>query len=465
MRTIVEPKEHIDKLWGKQRIREDTTYRMMRYVLRVDYDGKVLLHNVVTGRLVLLEQGEAEVVDKLPQKYEPVMEWLVAEHYLVPESYDEHEQVVKLRTILWRLEKLQAKPGIVSYTILPTTACNARCYYCFEQGCKMTTMSEKTADDLVKFMASNCSDERKVFITWFGGEPTVASHRIDQICEGLLREGVDYSSSMITNGYLFDEEMVHKAKDLWRVQFLQICVDGTEESSNRIKAFVGVGDNPYQRVMRNIGLLLDNHITVGLRMNYDLMNYREFYDLCDEVYRRFGSSKYLIVAAHEIVGEYADSNGCVNHGSDEWFTDIQIRLREKARGLGLSRGEKPLPYMNIRICGACSDSCVVITPEGGIAKCPEQFGDEQIVGHITQGIINHELVDSWKKVADYRMCIGCALYPSCTRLVNCSNKTYCHLWKSFLQQYSKIMVNGYNNYQMGGMCDGVSGTKSGICSD
>ena len=77
MKTIVEPREYIDKLWGKQHIRDGITYRMMWYVLRTDYDGKVLLHNAVTGRLVLLEQNEVYSVEKLPNKYDPAVEQLI----------------------------------------------------------------------------------------------------------------------------------------------------------------------------------------------------------------------------------------------------------------------------------------------------------------------------------------------------------------------------------------------------
>ena len=72
MKTIVKPKEHISNLWGKQRINETEEYRLMHYVLRVDHDGKVLLHNVVTGQLVELEQDEAEVLEKLPIAYNPM---------------------------------------------------------------------------------------------------------------------------------------------------------------------------------------------------------------------------------------------------------------------------------------------------------------------------------------------------------------------------------------------------------
>lgn len=464
MITIVEPKEYIDKLWGKQEKKKNETYRLMKYVLRVDIDGRVLLHNVVTGRLVILSQEEAEALDSLPISYKPVMKELVYEHYLVPEIYDEHQQVVNLRSILWKLEDLQSPKGITTYTILPTTACNARCYYCFEYNCKKATMSEQTANEVVEFIASNCIDKRRVFITWFGGEPTIASHRIDQICYGLESNNISYNSCIITNGYLFDEEMVKKAKELWHTQFVQICVDGTEESYNKVKAYVGVNDNPYQRVMRNIGLLIEKRITVGLRMNYDVDNYSEFYDLCDEAYKRFGRNKYLIVAPHAVIGEYKNHEGIINHGSDEWFTDMQIKLREKACEMGWLGYYKPLPYINIRQCGSCKDYTAVITPEGGIVKCPEQFGDDQIVGHVSTGVVNYELVNKWKEVADYQMCVDCVLFPSCTRLVNCSNKTFCHSWKNFINQYSQIIVNQYNSAYAGGSDNEISGTESGICT-
>ena len=465
MKTIVESKEHIDKLWGKQRIRENETYRMMRYVLRADYDGEVLLHNVVTGRLVILEHSEAEVVDKLPLKYKPVMEELVEGHYLVPERYDEHQQVVNLRQILWKLEDSQSTAGIVSFTILPTTACNARCYYCFEHGCKSATMTEQTANDVVDYIVKNCGEDRKVFITWFGGEPTIASRRIDQISGELLENGINYSSCMITNGYLFDEEMVKRAKDLWHVQYLQICVDGTETTSNKAKAFIGVKDSPYERVMQNIGFLLSNEIAVILRMNFDLNNYNEFKDLCKEVAKRFKGNQLLSVAAHPIIGEYQDHDGKKNHGSDEWFTEEMVELTNISRIMGLSRNGRPLPNMNIRMCGACREDSVVITPEGGIAKCPEKFTDNQLVGNVLTGVVHHELVQEWKAVADYRMCTDCKLFPCCVRLANCSNKTYCHNWKSYQLQYAKQMVRCYNAYLKGEKGNDFSGTKDGVCFD
>ena len=315
----------------------------MQYVISVKHDNQVLLHNVVTGQLVVLAQKEAEVLSRLPAGYSSEMNELIVNRYFVPIDYDEHDQVVKLRSIFRKLDDANPKSTITNYTILPTTACNARCYYCFEKGTKFQTMTKETADDVVNFIVKNCGAEKSVVIAWFGGEPTVATERIDQICEGLRENGITYRSSMITNGYLFDEEMVLKAKQLWNLKSVQITIDGTEKNYNRIKAYPGVSGSPYQRVMRNIGLLLDKEIVVGVRMNYDLSNYMEFTSLVEEVITRFGHHKFLGIGAHPIIGEHENPSGVIQHGTDEWFLQKQVELEEFVRVHGQKLYEKKLP--------------------------------------------------------------------------------------------------------------------------
>lgn len=446
MITIVEPVAYVDRLWGKQRICKGETYRLMQYVLRLDHEDKVLLHNVVTGQLVILDQEEQKMIDMLPAAYSPEMESLVAKHYLVPEGSDEHQQVKNMRDILRKLDEVQGEKPILHYTILPTTACNARCYYCFEQGIKSTSMTEQTADEVVEFIASHCGKDKTVTITWFGGEPTVAETRIDQICKGLLEKGVKYRSKMTTNGYLFDQEMVAKAKSLWHLYSLQICVDGTETSYNRIKNYVSAKDNPYQRVMRNIGLLLDQEIGVGLRMNFDLGNYQEFEDVVNDALKRFGKNKFLSVGAHPVIGEYPDCNGEIHHGDDDWFMDAVVEMDDITEKNGVGPPLPRLPFLNGDSCSASTGYSLTIRPDGGISRCAELFGDDQLVGTIKDGITNKTHDDTWRKTADYEMCQQCVLYPHCLRVANCPNKTYCHKTKIYLKHYMEVMRKACINF-------------------
>lgn len=471
MTTIVEPKQHIAQLWGKQWVREDQIYRLMKYVLQVEHEGKVLLHNVVTGQLVVLEDEEANMLEVIPTRYSSVMEQLVIEHYLVPVDYDEHQQVINLRSILRKfvIESSLDPIALTRYTILPTTACNARCYYCYEHGIPAFTMTKQIADDTVKFIADHCGIERKISIRWYGGEPTVAAYRIDQICKGIRERDIQYSSSITTNGYLFDGEMVSRARELWNLKNAMICVDGTEKNYNEVKAFVNAKDNPYQRVLRNIGLLLEQGVSVSLRMNFDLGNYRDFKDVLTEALQRFQGNKLLQVYAFPVKGEYPDKYGRVMHGSEDWFDEKIAELNDLARAADLFHRTIDLPSLFFSTCNAGSPHFMVITPQGELARCTGVFSHkDQIVGSVTDGVMDQTYWKSWNQFAELSKCVNCPLFPSCVQIERCPGKNDCFLKETF-RQYEEVVKNRFKHFVnkngrvKGEMPHGITGTEGRIC--
>lgn len=424
MISIVEPKKHIADLWSSPDIGLGEPVRLMRYVMRVDCDDKVLLHNTVTGQLVALDREEECCLEPPSIKSSSVLEQLIAGHYLVRLDFDEHEQVKKMRYILRKLDAVKPK-YITQYRILPTTACNARCYYCFEQGVRISTMSERTAAEVVDYIVRNCGPDKKVTIMWFGGEPTVASERIDQICKGLLDNNINYISAMTTNGYLLDENMVDRAKNLWHLTRVQITVDGTEKNYNEIKAYVNAAGSPYKKVLNNIGLLLEHEINVGLRMNFDVGTYRDFEDLVDEVNIRFQKNPRLHIYAYPVVGEFACDGKKLLHGDDGWFAEKSLELNAYARRVGIAKLRKELPFMRHIGCEADCDNAITINPEGQLARCGEQFEESQSVGNVRLGFTDMSLWSSWKELAEYQKCIDCIFYPACMRLLKCSAEDRC----------------------------------------
>ncbi len=443
----------------------------MRYVLRVDHDGRVLLHNVVTGRLVVLDQAEADGLGALPSAFRPEMEPLIAEHYLVPEDCDEHRQVVNLKRILHGFADAEPCEGaaITNYTILPTTACNARCYYCYEHGVRQVTMTERTADEMVRFIAEHCGERKRVKIRWFGGEPTVAARRIDRICEGLRGRGIHVTSTMTTNGYLFDEAMAAKARTLWNLQEVMISVDGTERHYNEIKDYVNAADNPYQRVLRNVGLLLDQGIRVNLRMNFDIGNHQDFYDLLDEAKARYGRNQLLRVYAFPVKGEYPDKTGEVHHGSlEEWGVGKLVELNDAACAAGLFHRGVPLPSLHFINCSAGHPACMVISPEGNLARCTSIFErEDQIIGTVTSGIKADKPFILGRRLADPAKCTGCALFPGCVLIEGCPGGTDCFMEED-RRKYETAVKDAYAHWKTGTkgeMSHDLAGTEGRVCSD
>ena len=442
MRTIVEPMELIDRVWGKQRIKEGATYRMMRYVLRVEYDNKVLLHNVVTGKLVVLDEDERYIVDNLPSPFSASLLDLLRDHFVVPDEIDECGEVTKLRVILRRLYEQCEPSDIRKFTILPTTACNARCYYCFEQGAKTSTMSAGVADDVVNYIADHCKEGAKVVILWFGGEPTVAADRIDQISKGLITHGIDFTSRMMSNGYLLNEEMIKRAKHIWHLTSVKICFDGVNNQYKRVKAYSYGDDDPYETVMSNIGILLKEGIEVNIRMNFDIDNHGDFSLLIEDTLKRFGPHPLLGIAAHPIIGAYPGPDGVIAHGDDDWFEKKTLELNTVARAYGVTVNVR-LPHLEYLGCSAARRSTVTITPDGNLVRCLEQFGNDQIVGNIYDGITNEEIIQSWRCFADYERCKSCTLFPVCAKLKRCAVKEKCYYYLEYIDQYTEVVKREY----------------------
>ena len=440
MKTIVEPKEKIDKLWGIQRTDTAAIYRLMRYLIRVDYNGNVFLQNVITGQLVKLDQAEAELLEKLPASFTPVMEQLIEHQFIVPNEFDEHQRVVGIRSVLRKLADKQEKPGINHITIFPTTACNARCYYCFEKGVKPETMTEQTANDVVEFINKHYGG-KKLWIRWFGGEPTVGAHRISQICEGLHQRGIEFSSKITTNGYLFDEEMVEKACSLWNLESAMISVDGTRERYNRVKAFVNACDDPFERVMNNIGLLLAHGVHVNLRMNFDKQNYNEFQEILNEAGIRFNGNPLLDVYVHQINGHYENVDSSLIQGDEEWFGTKILELNKLSRKMGLLHKKIELPRLEYKWCIAARNDAVTILPRGQLVSCPERMNPDQYKGDLIHGINNQDMICFWRQYADHDKCSKCCLFPECIKILNCAGKDRCFYKLERLDQIKELVCN------------------------
>ena len=101
---------------------------------------------------------------------------------------------------------------------------------------------------------------------------------------------------MISNGFLFDEKLIKRAAELWRLRQIQITLDGTECVYNAVKRYVDAGEkSPYQVVLANIRGLLDAGVRVIVRLNVSRANAKNLLALVDDLEARFAGARLLSV--------------------------------------------------------------------------------------------------------------------------------------------------------------------------
>jgi sulfatase maturation enzyme AslB (radical SAM superfamily) len=152
---------------------------------------------------------------EVPQDY---TNFLYCNYFFVREDFDENKVIddFKARFTKYIAPTYLDRPN--HYTILTTTKCNARCPYCYELAiANKHDMTEKTARDIVKYIVDNAEPDRPITFEWFGGEPMTNSRVIDIITSGVCSAGMDATSSMITNGYLFNDDFIARAVNIWKL--------------------------------------------------------------------------------------------------------------------------------------------------------------------------------------------------------------------------------------------------------
>lgn len=380
---------------GEQTFDPAASYRPLSYLLAEKVPEGELIYNVMTGELILAGEGE-----------EGLSDYLVRNWFQVPQDHDDRKLALELREIA-RLLATQSD-DTRSYTILTTTACNARCPYCFESGSARATMDKRTAEAVAGYIEREAAD-KKVSLRWFGGEPLCNTMPIDLVSKRLSAAGIVYNSHMVSNGYLLGRKVIERAVDLWRLQFVQITLDGTEEEYNRCKGYINAEGSPFKRVLGNIDALLDAGIRVDIRLNLGEENGGDLLELADLLGERFGGRKecraYVAtlfgLASNELEAEYWR----LNQRLDEACIKKRLRLPRK-----MKPGQ----------CMADSDSSVVISPTGSLSKCEHHFEPEDSCGSVFGGITNQETLSYWRMHCDEEPeCAECPFFPQCVRVKGC----------------------------------------------
>ena len=417
MTTIVKKNDFTEHIIGLQKININKKYRFSKYTVKYQYNKVTLLYNTMTQQLIVLNDIETQYISKYQTfNYCDAIKDLIQNWFLVDMEYDEKETYDQLITII---KATTHKDAITSFVIYPTTDCNARCFYCFELDRSRINMTQKTAEDVCDYIIS-VSKGYNIKLHWFGGEPLYNAAVINTICSRLSKVGINFKSYMVSNGYLFDDEMILQAKKNWNLKRVQITLDGTEEVYNKTKAYIHKDSiSPFKKVYSNIKKLLDNDISIKVRLNMDMYNIENLYELVNKLKKDFGTydkfKVYPAVLFEEIGADKIKRSDMQRNAVYDVFLELCEYLAQ-------NNLFKPAPLNNvikINKCMADNDSAVQILPNGKLGKC-EHFTESEFIGSIYDNKTNYAVIQSFKeKIDEIPYCKDCKLYPLCIELKKC----------------------------------------------
>lgn len=404
----------IISILGLQQKIKDGPYRLLSFCISIPVSKGTLIYNNLTKELTLFENNDNDE------------DYLVSNWFYVPSDLDEISIANKINEVLRTVQL--AKPAQKNYTILTTTGCNARCFYCYEKGLQKLDMNEDTALSVAKFISR--SNNKMVHINWFGGEPLYCLKPINIICEHLRKTNIPYESTMISNGYLFTSDVIDLAKRLWNLKKVQITLDGTEEIYNSTKSFIYTETNPFSIVCNNILSLISVGVHVNIRLNVDKYNISNLFLLIDYLDSIIENKTIVSVC----VSPLYENSGITSRkrSPEERFQIFQSvkSLEDYAFTHGFTNRDMSLKkYTKIYSCGADNPNSIVISPDGNLYRC-EHINSNNPICKVSDRKAS-TFFGVWKEyLPANENCSHCPLYPSCFRLKGCQEyneyrKEYC----------------------------------------
>lgn len=446
MEIILKHSDFIEKIIGMQKFDSNTKYRMLIFCIVENLNDYVLIFNLMTKELIRLKKSEyTSILNK--ETDSPIYTELVNHWFLVPEATDDAKLNQQIENISIPFINRFVQNH---YTIATTLDCNARCFYCFEHDSNRESMSIYTAHKISEYIKKN-SKGSPVVIEWFGGEPLYNHKVIDVISNDLKNKNVEFKSTMISNGYLFDEEIINRAKNKWNLKLVQITLDGTEKIYNKTKAYIYENNiNPFVKVLHNIHLLLNAKIYVKIRTNMGIHNVNDLYELVDLIYAKFGTNKYLQVYSQILFDGCGVGKRVKNFQERNFLAEEHVKLEKYIYMKGYSNNL----YLNKQIrpfrCMADNDHSIMILPNGNLSKC-ERYTNENNLGNIETYSFDSSEYSKWKERVPYDSECGiCPLLPECKRLKKCPHEKYfiCDEFERMkrINRIKAAMQNEYEKY-------------------
>ena len=285
--------------------------------------------------------------------------------------------------------------------LMPTEKCNFRCTYCYEDFL-IGRMPPGVVEGIKRLLAARVPTLSVLHVTWFGGEPLVASDLVLQLGgyahELCRKHGVEFAANITTNGYGLTGDLFPRLLDISHTDY-QITFDGDEEWHDRTRVLAN-GRATFARIWANMEACREAqgpfHIAFRLHVHEEnVESVKRLYGrlrkefLQDRRFRAF-FHKVSRLSARPIKEGVLDKKGYLE--ALAYITDGASTRVSRASGLSEE-------HLDGYICYAAKPNSLMIRADGRIGKCTVALQDPlNDLGRIKEDgtvAINNEKLRLW----------------------------------------------------------------------
>lgn len=316
---------------------------------------------------------------------------------------------------LQSLEQQITNSETLNIIINPTEQCNFRCTYCyelFENG----KMSNEIIELVIKYIESKIGKYKKLYVSWFGGEPLLAVETIEylstifkEICK---KNGVSYYSRITTNGYLLTPE-IYKKLIKCNIFTYQITIDGTAHTHDSQRILKN-GSGTYSIILKNL-LSIKNiaHRRCGfvIRINFTKESIEDIPNLfLHDLINLIDDESFSFDI--QVVSEWVEKTNETSIIENKTYRKALKNLLYLPINVNISNYYlEPLGS----ICSSVINDQVLISSNGDIKVCTMNKCVENFAGNIKFDY-NEETFKSWrykKEMCKTDKCSNCFFLPVC----------------------------------------------------
>lgn len=392
-------------------------YKKSFYNLEVENfeDGKTLIYNSLTSAIGLMDNNGSRLYDDIEnividnitdEKEKEILKTLSDNGFIVEKNLDEF----KLYKAIGLTKRFNNTAFIL--TIATTLDCNMACPYCYEEH-KKVYMSEKVGDKILEFIEQRFKSVKTEYldVTWYGGEPLLnidiikyLSEKIIVLCE---KEKIKYSSYIVTNGVLLNEDIAKTLKEC-SVSGAQITIDGPKEI-NDVRRLLLDGSSSFDIISENIKKA-KNYLDITVRCNIDKTNVDSI-NYLDNYFKNLGVVMYVAPVTKLTEVCHAKTDECF---SSYEFKDIEMQVLKDKIHESSEHLRFIVPTVKTLGCGGISNSAYVIDPDGNLLKCWNHIGNSsKVVGNVESGEIYNHVNNEWLSYDIHEKCVKCKFLPAC----------------------------------------------------